>query len=145
MTTKRKPGAVIGRPKKTKAPKHGKGRPAKALASVPNRYILAFTQALIDHHHRMATGISKNKVMEAIVAIRYGRPEGTEENLDAMARGEPFKVWADPRRGHIRHGGDIDLETMTAGGKWRDKNIFRPVTDNMGKRIRRLSAGLRGP
>jgi hypothetical protein len=98
---------------------------------------LAFLQAWIDHQSR-TVGISANVVAETIVALRYGRPLQTDKNLDALIRGERLLVFADPRKGHIKHGGDMDLDSGETGEKWRDQNVFRPITDDYLKALRRV-------
>jgi hypothetical protein len=140
VATKRKPGAVIGRPKKPGAAKRGKGRPAKRLAEDPERYLKALVQAFM---HRRDLGLAPaaatdNKIAEGLVTLRYGRPSETEENIAAMMRGERCEFWADPRQGHIRWAGDINSVSETTGKKWRDKNIFRAPTDNLSRDLRRI-------
>jgi hypothetical protein len=152
MVTKRVLGAKKGRPEKPKieAPKRPKGRPAKPIATDPERYLKAFIQALIDHEDFMESqGLisdkaSANKIAEMLIGLRYGRlPEGgrhietkeggkitAEENLLAMMNGKPFYVYAEPKNGCAIY------RSKENGDRWRDGNTFRPTTHNVLKDLR---------
>jgi hypothetical protein len=124
MVTK-KTGRPAGRPKKPKkeASKRGKGRPVKPIAENRDRYLKALVQAFIEHQDRA--------LAEGLVGLHYGYLVDEPDNISAMMQGDSFRVYADPKEGHIKHGGDNN------GEKWRDRNIFRPTTDNLLKDLRR--------
>jgi len=77
MVTKRKPGAVIERPKKATVPKLPNGttgRPAKPIETDPKRYLYVEIQALISYHKARGTRASANRIAETVIAGHYGTP-----------------------------------------------------------------------
>jgi hypothetical protein len=152
MVTKRKPGAVLGRPRKAAVPKLPSGttgRPAKPTETDPNRYLYVEIQSLISYHEATGTGVSDNRVAETVIAGHYGTPVTTEtiigsdgkplppeDNIKAMAEGRPFRVYALPKRGGILNKGEVCFDAIG----WRNKNIFRPAADDVLHKLRALRA-----
>jgi len=151
MVTKRKPGAVIGRPRKAEVPKLPSGttgRPAKPIETDPDRYLYVEIQSLISYHEAAATGKTANKVAETVIAGHYGTPVTTEtiigsdgkplpreDNIKAMAEGRPYLVYAPERVGLLKN-----KKTRHYDAKWRNKNIFRAPVDDMLHKLRALRA-----
>ncbi|MGI8569308.1 MAG: hypothetical protein ACR2KT_09705 [Methylocella sp.] len=111
--TKRKPGAVIGRPRWS------------ATDDPESIHVQVFTQALIDQARR--TGVSESRVIGTVIGLLRGRPDGKPENIDAMLKGLPFQVVKDKDRS------DID----ELASEWRKRNVFRPDHDNLARELRR--------
>jgi hypothetical protein len=80
------------------APKRNRGQPRKPLASRADRHLLAFAAALLDAHEQHETCHSVNSVLQNLVALKYGVPVLTPENLEANAAGRPIQVAIDKRK-----------------------------------------------
>jgi hypothetical protein len=101
----------------------GRGRPLKPLANDPDRYLLAAMQA---HIECASPGLSESHILETFAGLRYGQPVGEFTNVEAMTRGEEFRVVTSVWRG-------------ADGSKdWRNRNAFRPIVDDMRKKLRRF-------
>jgi hypothetical protein len=114
-------GRPRGRPPKPKEPEPNRrrGRPEKRLASDPDRYLLAAIQAHIE------IGVPATRVTEIFAGLRFGHPFQTDENLEAMDKGEKFLIFM-----HKLKGGNVG-ETAS----YRDRNAFRPPADNLRRKL----------
>jgi hypothetical protein len=124
-------GSPRGRRPKAKeiTPKRLRGRPVERLANDPDRYLLAVIQAHIQlFKFGELEGRSENRVVNLFVSLRFGEPEATPENLEAMKIGMPFRVVKEK----WLCGGEKDSEA------YRDRNVFNPPTDNVSRKLRRI-------
>jgi len=105
-----------------------RGRPPgskKPLSLDPDRYFLVFAQVCVDVA-RLTGRVSEIRVAEQLACWRHGTAIPTTENLAAAARGEKYRVFSPIRRGNE---GEKD---------WRNKNTFRPLADDLRRKLRRL-------
>jgi hypothetical protein len=101
------------------------------LSEDSERYWLAFVEA---HRRRAAAaGVSQNRITEMLIGLRYGKLVETPENVEAYLNGEEkFQVYANPRRGEIPDLGEVSEDSS----EHRNKNVFRPITDNTLHKLR---------
>lgn len=120
-----------GRPKKPKVVSRGRGRPSIALARDPDRYFLALVQSNIDAAR--SHGISERRVTETYASIRYGFPNRSRENMEALARDERVQVVFDKQRHQLR--GSV---ARGKGQGWLNQNAFRPYADGLRNKLGKL-------
>jgi hypothetical protein len=115
MATKRT-GRPPGRPRKQNLslPKRKRGQPKIHAAEHRERYARTFIQAF-GEYQKDTQGLSEQKAAEGIIALLNGFPTG-------RAKGGKLEFSADVSKLTIKGG---------ANDRWRDKNAFRPLTDNV--------------
>jgi hypothetical protein len=78
------------------------------------------------HLHLRDPEMSELRVAETFAGLRYGQPIQTAENIEAMARGDRFRVYTSEERGEL------------GAADWRNKNAFRPRADDLRHKLRRF-------
>ena len=118
-------GRPRGRPKKAKAPKppRSRGRPPRWLADRPDRHLLAFAQAALECSR---LDISERALTVMFAGLRFGRLILTPENIEAIARGEPFLVGMEER----------ESRAAKHGCGRRHENAFHPLGDDIARLLR---------
>jgi hypothetical protein len=117
VVTKRKPGAVIGRPRKQIVPKvkrPSRGQPRKALTAWPNLYEYAFAEGLMKYQAE-TKGISRAQTAVVVAKLFVSEIVPTTANIMAALRGDDFYIR--PRPGCDREGNKNSKE-------WRDKDVW---------------------
>ncbi len=113
-----------------------RGRPRVTLANDPYRWQLAVLEydalKLI-----AATGCGVMAAHETLATWRHGKIERTPENLAKFANGQPYSVWMPEHKKFRISSDDTFTERQRDGWPWRNKNPFRPIADQLRKKLAR--------
>jgi hypothetical protein len=132
MVTPRKPGAVLGRPRKQIVPKvkrPSRGQPPKPLTAWPNRYEYAFAEGLMKYQAE-TKGISRDQTAVGVAKLFVSEICPTPANIMAALRGDGFYIR--PRSGCDRNGNKNSKE-------WRDKDVWHVYAADLLRAIRKIN------
>jgi hypothetical protein len=121
-------GRKRGRPRKhpAKAKRPSAGRPYVPLAEDPQRWALAFLERGI--RAGKAVGLTELHMIDTYVTMTRGKIVARPENLERLARDEPFYCWTTPE---LLPPWRIQQGPSARTRDDRYENAFRPHIDNL--------------